>query len=247
MRERDDEWQAIGIGWDVRGWQSKAQAVAVVGWTPGRPLSWLGISPLFRLSSRREPDLRALLAPALTDPEMLARVLAHPSVSLGIDAPLTFPSAFVELLRSGRGPSHIPEREIDNPYAYRDCDRWIYRQYAKRPLSASFDRLGNNATLAMAMLPALTQGEGVSTIEVYPALAKEAGRASVALPELRAHLPQHLIPGTDPYDAALCALMALQHASTGACEALPKLVAPVAGMDDGWIYHFAPKAQIVAP
>lgn len=237
--QQHEQWQAIGIGWDVRGWQGKAQAVAVVGWSPGRPLDWLGISPLFRLSSRCEPNLRTLLAPALPESLLLERVLAHPCVTLGIDAPLTFPAAFVDLLREGQGPRHIPEREIDNPYAYRDCDRWLYRQYGKKPLSASFDRLGNNATLAMAILPALVQGKGHSAIEVYPALAKVAGRGSEAWPELRPHLPSHLVPGTDPYDAALCALMALQQASKGGCEALPELVKPQVQMNDGWIYHFA--------
>ena len=145
------QMSAIGIGWDVRGWQGSAQAVAVVGWQARtQQLHWLGVSPLFRLSSRVAPDLDALLRPALQDEVALMQVLACPHLALGIDAPLAFPRALGELL-AGRGPEcAVPQREIDNPYAYRDCERWLHQQYGKKPLSATFDRLGNNATLALS-------------------------------------------------------------------------------------------------
>lgn len=83
------------------------------------------------------------------------QVLACPRLALGIDAPLAFPRALGNLL-AGRGVEcAVPQREIDNPYAYRDCERWLHQQYGKKPLSATFDRLGNNATLALSMLPRL--------------------------------------------------------------------------------------------
>ena len=44
---------------------------------------------------------------------------------------------------------------------------------------------------------------------------QNGGKASAVRPELQPHLPAILIPGTDPYDAALCALMALQYAAEG--------------------------------
>lgn len=67
------QMSAIGIGWDVRGWQGSAQAVAVVGWqAESNRLHWLGVSPLFRLSSRVAPDLAALLRPALQNEATLA-------------------------------------------------------------------------------------------------------------------------------------------------------------------------------
>ncbi|MGY3901826.1 DUF429 domain-containing protein [Aeromonas lusitana] len=242
---------AIGIGWDVRGWQGNAQAVAVVGWQAREQrLHWLGVSPLFRLSSRVAPDLDALLRPALQDEISLMQVLACPQLALGIDAPLAFPRALAELL-GGRGAEcAVPQREIDNPYAYRDCERWLYRQYGKKPLSATFDRLGNNATLALSMLPRLADLQLVPTrvpetdravLEVYPALAKVAGKASVARSEIAAHLPADLVAGTDPYDAALCALMALQYAAKGTVSLLPPLVSAPADfpLDEGWVYHFA--------
>ncbi|MGY3924977.1 DUF429 domain-containing protein [Aeromonas jandaei] len=242
---------AIGIGWDVRGWQGSAQAVAVVGWqADSNRLHWLGVSPLFRLSSRVAPDLAALLRPALQDEALLAQVAACPQLALGIDAPLAFPRALRDLLNGRPLSCAVPEREIDNPYAYRDCERWLHQQYGKKPLSATFDRLGNNATLALSMLPNLADLQLVPTVasqacravlEVYPALAKVAGKASPARPELAALLPADVVPDTDRYDAALCALMALQYAAGGRVAQLPALLTPPVGMapDEGWVYHFA--------
>ncbi|CAJ1822019.1 hypothetical protein OPFLODJI_01932 [Aeromonas hydrophila] len=246
-----EHMDAIGIGWDVRGWQGSAQAVAVVGWQAREQrLHWFGVSPLFRLSSRVAPDLDALLRPALHDEIHLLQVLACPQLALGIDAPLAFPRALGELLAGRATECAVPQREIDNPYAYRDCERWLHRQYGKKPLSATFDRLGNNATLALAMLPRLADLQLVpkqqpqadrAVLEVYPALAKVGGKASTVRAELLAHLPADVTAGTDRYDAAICALMALQYAAKGSVSLLPALVAPPAEMalDEGWVYHFA--------
>ncbi|MGL4716434.1 MAG: DUF429 domain-containing protein, partial [Aeromonas sp.] len=180
----------------------------------------------------------------------LAQVEACPHLALGIDAPLAFPRALRDLLNGQPRSCAVPEREIDNPYAYRDCERWLYQQYGKKPLSATFDRLGNNATLALSMLPQLSDLQLVpkvqeqasrAVLEVYPALTKVAGKASPARPALAALLPAEVLVGTDRYDAALCALMALQYAADGKVAALPKLVSPPGEMarDEGWVYHFA--------
>ena len=121
-------------------------------WWVGRPGSRVCTgsgSPLFRLSSRVAPDLDALLRPALQDEVALMQVLACPRLALGIDAPLAFPRALADLLAGWGSGFPVPQREIDNPYAYRDCERWLYQHYGKKPLSATFDRLGNNATLAL--------------------------------------------------------------------------------------------------
>ena len=58
--------------------------------------------------------------------------------------------------------------------------------------------------------------------------------------ELAALLPEDLLVGTDRYDAALCALMALQYAAGGKVAVLPELVQPSGDMprDEGWVYHF---------
>ncbi len=245
-------WDAIGIGWDVRGWQGKAQAVALAGWRrEDDSLHWLGVSPLFRLSSRGAADIFSLLMPLLKSKARCDELLSHPRFALGMDAPLAFPRGFTALLRGEVQQIAIPAREIDNPYAYRDCERWLHERYGKKPLSASFDRLGNNATLALAMAPALTPLQRVpqqvpaaprALLEVYPALAKQGGRASCARPEIHLLLPKTLQPGTDQYDAALCALMALQYAAGDKVKALPPLQGPPADfpLDEGWIYHFVP-------
>lgn len=240
-------FDAVGIGWDVCGWQGNTQAVAIVGWAEGT-LHWIGCSPAFRFSSRQSPTLSSLLLPVLQDPVAVASLLAVPHITLGIDAPLSFPPALGDLLSGRPAPCTVPEREIDNPYAYRDCERWLYQRYGKKPLSATFDRLGNNATLAMALLkhwrvpvaPLQSAGEGeLVAIETYPAMAKMAGRISAAHPGLLHVLPDGIAVGTDIYDAALCALMALQHAMQGQCHTLPALVTPVdSHAGDGWIYHF---------
>lgn len=41
-----EHMDAIGIGWDVRGWQGNAHAVAVVGWQAREQrLHWFGCRP----------------------------------------------------------------------------------------------------------------------------------------------------------------------------------------------------------
>ena len=173
------------------------------------------------------------------------------TLAIGIDAPLAFPRAFCALLAGQGAAVPVPEREIDNPYAYRDCERWIHERYGKKPLSASFDRLGNNASLALVMVAALAPLVRVpqqapvaarALLEVYPALAKQGGKRACAEPGIHALLPETLQPGTDQYDAALCALMALQYAAGDKVKALPPLQAPPADFprDEGWIYHFVP-------
>ena len=83
--------------------------------------------------------------------------------------------------------------EIDNPLAYRETDRHVYRAFGKKPLSGSFDKLGNNATVAMVYTRRLSAtGQlrvmpfdepliGIPTaIEVYPALLKSKVQAAMA-------------------------------------------------------------------
>ena len=104
--------------------------------------------------------------------------------------------------------------------------------------------------LALAMLPRLADLQLVpkqqpqadrAVLEVYPALAKVGGKASAVRAELLAHLPADVTAGTDRYDAAICALMALQYAAGGKVTVLPELISPPSDMpcDEGWVYHFA--------
>ncbi|MFC3913029.1 DUF429 domain-containing protein [Pseudaeromonas sharmana] len=245
----------LGIGWDVGGWSGSKQAVAIVGWSEGdSELNWFGVSPPFSLSRRRPLSLESLLAPALQGQSCLPNCQRQ---AIAIDTSLAFPRAFCQLLQGQGGQqSMVPAAEIDNPLAYRDCERWLYREYGKKPLSASFDKLGNNSSLALSLLPALRaqgyrlvpQQQGDATlaiIEGYPALLKQGFRANQPVrPALASRLPPAVQPGEDRYDAALCALMALGFASQNRCPLLPALIAPPPAMkpDEGWIYHFAPES-----
>ena len=140
--------------------------------------------------------------------------------------------------------------EIENPFAYRDCERWVHQEFGKKPLSAAFDKLGNNATLAITVARALRK-EGFSllpqdantaekaVIEVYPAIVKRgAKKIDRAIGALEKHIPHELEPGTDIYDAAICALIGAIHAGWGADHGLPALTSIPDGYDpkEGWIY-----------
>lgn len=245
----------LGVGWDVGGWCGSKQAVAVVSWQQGESeLSWLGLSAPFALSRRVPLSLSGLLAPALGHSFGLPRA---ERVTLAIDAPLAFPRAFHRLLQGELATEQVPEDEMANPYAYRECERWLHRQYGKKPMSASFDKLGNNTTLALtlttllqqqgfSLLPQQQEEAVLSMLEAYPAMMKQQFRATAPVAaRFTALLPPELKPGSDSYDAALCALMALAHASEGRCPLLPALVLPPHDLprDEGWIYHFAPDTQ----
>ena len=72
------------------------------------------------------------------------------------------PLAFTELLARRSTPLiHPMDAELDNPLAYRETDRHIYRTFLKKPLSGSFHKLGNNATVAMVHINRYWGGCGV--------------------------------------------------------------------------------------
>jgi predicted nuclease with RNAse H fold len=241
----------IAIGWDVRGWRGCDQAVAMLSFAAGSSTpKWLAVSGRFQFGPGEQFGLRSLLAPLpgerLPDPDQ-----AGVTVVVGIDAPLAFPARFVSLMKSENQSGYCPpEREIDNVFAYRDCERWIFGQHARKPLSATFDRLGNNATLAMCMAQALgaegfqrvpqdAGGSDRAVIEVYPGIAKRGKKKSDrAIAPVERHLPDSVVPGTDEYDAAICAILAAVFAGKGNALELPDLVAPRAGYNpaEGWIY-----------
>ena len=83
---------------------------------------------------------------------------------IGIDAPLGWPAEFVRLV--GRAPNHarpyLPPAggEFESRLAYRYTDRAVHRRCGKKPLSAAFDKLGNNATKAIAVCQLLCRHSG---------------------------------------------------------------------------------------
>jgi len=215
---------AVYIGWDVGGWEGEADGLAALAWAGdgflrplGRPVR-LGLKPLL-CSSQFSVD--TLLECCHAGREWERAVIA-------IDANLGWPLEFAALVSGNWTPAtqYLPAadgREIDNAFAFRFCDRVIHRLCGKKPLSATFDRLGNNCTKAMVGCRLLTASEcarvavaagspgPVTLIEAYPALWKTGARkASPPLDEAAAALAQcHLPPpGSDQADALLCALTA---------------------------------------
>ncbi|PYZ98247.1 DUF429 domain-containing protein [Alteribacter lacisalsi] len=233
------------IGWDVGGWMGARHGAAVCT-IDHEGITWA-----------KEPAVCSLPEDGFWNPEDLARqggfeaeFPEDSTVVVGIDAPLSFPEAFTRFLAGDTVPAGKPGREIDNPLAYRETDRYIHKKYRKKPLSASFDRIGNNATVAMSHVKKWETDYGFHTrpfscvkssreiIEVYPALVKQTSK-SPAAPFLHKWIPETAAPGTDAYDACICALYAAAFALNGSL--LPALEGPpVEGpwQKEGWIYHF---------
>ncbi len=122
--------------------------------------------------------------------------------------------------------------------------------YGKKPLSAAFDKLGNNATLAISLCQELRKiGFSVipqdkdkatrAAIEVYPGIVKAGNRKiDRAIGPVDRHIPSDLEAGTDEYDAAICAILGVAYAVGGNLMGLPNLVQPPSGQNvsEGWIY-----------
>jgi hypothetical protein len=250
----------LGIGWDVGGWIGRRQGVAIVEWNDHSP-RWLGKQTCFSIGELGEhwgvDDLVCFAWP-----EARSGILEDRELVLAIDAPLGFPVAFSELLAGRFAPSFDTKPEIGNRLAYRETDRHVYRTLGKKPLSASFDKLGNNATVAMVHTRRLSntgqlrvvpfdkpQKPIPTAIEVYPALSKKPKKrgdksAAECLPALRGLLPPEARNGTDECDACLCALLALAYGHDGRTRSLPRLQGPTETTaeikQEGWIFYPAP-------
>ncbi|AOM82170.1 DUF429 domain-containing protein [Salisediminibacterium beveridgei] len=240
----------MGLGWDVGGWMGKNHGLAVCVWDgesdcvvwPSQPFATaMPKDRLWRVS-----DLVEMMKSGDSFHEDIR-------ITVGVDAPLGYPELFTQLLNGSKVKQTRPDREIDNRMAYRQTDRYIYKTRSKKPLSASFDRIGNNATVAMLHANQWREEEGFTLepqdnsngssrtiIEVYPALVKMA-RYKKVQPFLEKQMPAGLDSGTDAYDAAICALYAMAYQTKG--KLLPELVHPkVAELDqarhEGWIFPF---------
>jgi predicted nuclease with RNAse H fold len=246
--------RVIGIGWDVGGWMGNKQGVAAVMWKVGsQELEWLGTPTQFSLPIGSLFSTQMLIEEAVDKNN--TKMLEESLVVIGIDAPLGFPADFVQLVSGETVECFRPQREIDNKLAYRDTDRHIYNELDnKKPLSATFDKLGNNCTVAVCHINKWCKEDGYSIhpmtnnpidkkiiIEVYPALVKPSQLGEVKSP-LKELLPKNIPYPSDAYDAAICAIMAVAYGADGKFLQLPKLVHPPDHLDsvikEGWIYHF---------
>jgi len=215
--------ETVYIGWDVGGWEGKHDGLAVLHWCGASGLQVLG-SPV-RMSLQE-----ALVGKTLCVGRLLAACGSNVSwerAVIGIDAPLGWPREFVQhVVRPPAGEqAYLPSGpgEINNHLAYRLCDRVVHEWCGKKPMSASFDRLGNNATKAIAGVQLLGENDGallspqqgmisrVVATEAYPALWKDGAKKEGQPIEVAAgalsgcELPE---PGSDECDAVLAALSA---------------------------------------
>ena len=72
-------------------------------------------------------------------------------VTLGIDTPLAFSTAFVELITTGKSVDASVEGSNENPYIFRETERFLFR-HGLAPLSAIKDMIGSQATKGMHVL-----------------------------------------------------------------------------------------------
>lgn len=253
----DKKETIIGIGWDVGGWQSRKQAIAVASWSTGQSVNWnnnangsVSIQE-FRLTPDNDYDLTKMLKRVGAD-----RFLRDEScqIVIAIDAPLGFPDDFLSFLHNPDQISPVQASAMENQLAYRATERWVFRVHKKRPITPTFDKLTSNATPAMAavrhtcreysfkMVPAHTE-EPTSRmiIETYPALVKRGTERRLDLrvmPAMAPHLPAGFPLGSDASDAAICALCAIRFGTSGDFLGFPKLIGPQCdeAKTEGWIY-----------
>lgn len=212
------------LGWDVGGWEGSKDGLAALQWSKPGQLQLLAAPTKTRLKPQ-------IAAGELTFERMLALCADTASADrpvLGIDAPLGWPAEFTRLVADEPAdpPFYLPAEngEINNHLAYRISDRIVYQLSGKKPMSAVFDRLGNNATKAVTacrLLLANNDNTILATgrmpvaqhviIEVYPALWKRhASKASRLNNKAAQALTNCDLPpaGSDERDAVLAALTA---------------------------------------
>lgn len=140
-----------------------------------------------------------------------------------------------------------PDSEIENLLAYRETEKHIHKKFGKKPLSSTFDKIGNNATVAISHVNNWIMEHGFirqpshengikEIIEVYPALVKENGYLSQTFDEV---IPNEVKRGTDAYDSAICALMGLKYYVGAELFGTPCVFKRVKEeyFSEGWIYY----------
>jgi predicted nuclease with RNAse H fold len=241
----------LAVGWDVGGWMGSNHGFSILHWDyEKKEYSWLGKSVELKIPDQSTFSLEYIFK-KVTGENILE--IDDYQLVIGIDAPLSFPRGFKDFINNRKKIFRRPEKEIYNQLAYRSTDVHIYEKLGKKPLSAVFDRLGTNATAAIvhvnkwmeeynfSLQPIEDRKNKRDIIEVYPALLK-ASKYSAADEPFKSMLPDSVKAGTDAYDSALCAIMALAYGAGDQFTELPNLVGPDAAeqdlKDEGWIYYF---------
>ncbi|MFN2340876.1 MAG: hypothetical protein ABR547_06365 [Halanaerobium sp.] len=243
----------LAVGWDVGGWMGSNHGFSILNWNyKDKEYSWLGESVELKIPDQSTFSLDYIFNKVTAENKLK---IEDYELVIGIDAPLAFPRDFKRFINNQKKIFKRPEKEIYNRLAYRKTDRHIYETFGKKPLSAVFDRLGTNTTAAVvhvnkwveeynfSLQPINDKKNNRDIIEVYPALLK-ASKYSAADEPFKSMIPASVKAGTDAYDSALCAIMALAYGVDDFAE-LPNLVGPKIIdeeiKEEGWIYYFPPK------
>ncbi len=225
------------LGWDVGGWNCDHNAAsrdALVFLDHQANLvgrAWRG-------------NLREQINHAVSTEQLLASVFSlceitlpekpfH--VTLAIDTPLGFSTAFVQLITQSQPAESIGASQ-QNPYLFRQTEHFLFTRGLK-PLSPIKDMIGSQATKGIHFLAKFapqvlaagrwTDGELLTALEGYPSAAK------------RSEWMQHRYSGypdlknDDKNDALWCALLAFCVA-----EYPEKIVFPFQDTpsSEGWIF-----------
>jgi predicted nuclease with RNAse H fold len=236
------------VGWDVGGWNCdknprSRDAIVILdndALIVGTP--WRG--------NLRESILQAASAAEWVAALFALCRLAAPErpcrVTLGIDAPLAFPEAFIELITKGVAaePSKVSSQ---NGYLFRYTERRLAAE-GFPPLSPIKGMIGSQATKAMHVAAKFTRptgvtgvwsdGAGLTLFETYPTVCR---RAPLVCEVIALHEARHeAITQEDIRDAFVCAAVAHLYANTPAAMEHPTPEAPRA---EGWIWRPTPAAK----
>lgn len=246
-----DQAAQFYIGWDVGGWNcdknpASRDALVILDFEANAVGSaWRGnlLQVINKSTNTREwvAELFRLCAA-----EFPARRF---EVVLGIDTPLGFSRAFLNLLNRSEVAEPI-ERSSANPYLFRETERFLFEN-GLTPLSPVKDMIGSQATKGMHVLakfaPKVLQcgvwGDGVSltAIEAYPSACKNSPLFQRLLRRYvvseRVDRPARKwvagIDHQDEVDALTCALIA--HAFRNQPQALAQPYDSIPS-SEGWIW-----------
>lgn len=230
------------VGWDVGGWNcdknpSSRDALAVLVRETGE----LRLSgQVFRGNLRRDINERTTLADILNE-RCKVKLGPDDRITIAIDTPLGFPVAIAALIREEVLPSAVPGSYGENPYLYRQTERWLFSK-GFPPLSAIKDMIGSQATKGMHLIRKLglepskdrcgvwSKGN-LTAIETYPTPCK--GPACSAVKLFSTLQVEATLNHDDKIDAVYCALIAYLFA-----ESPDELIGPVDSPppSEGWIW-----------
>ncbi len=257
MPEKITGDKVLVIGWDVGGWMSGNHGFAILEFRPGKEeLIWKGWLNNRSISEDELLELDSVLADGgltaetrtLKMPDLFA---AYDKIVIGVDAPLGLPYDYHDFINNKNNIIMRPGREINNPLAYRRTDRLLYQKFGKKPLSATFDRLGTNYTVAAAhirrwqqkydfkLIPQEARDANRQIVEVYPGILKKLKSEFSGCRRFFQMLPKRITKGEHSYDAALSALQGLAVLLAGSWE-LPEMKRPERideiTATEGWIF-----------